>query len=75
MPIYEYMMKCDCKKVVSSVASVENRNKDIEQDCNECEKKVKAKRIFSKPLIKVYDGHFSDFKDSDVLGETEDWED
>jgi len=71
MPIYEYMMKCDCKKVVSSVASVENRNKDIEHDCNKCEKTVKAKRILSKPLIKVYDGHFSDFKDSDVLGETE----
>lgn len=70
MPIYEYMMKCDCKKVVSSVTSVENRNKDIEQDCNECEKKVKAKRIFSKPLIKVTYG-FSDFKDSDVLEETE----
>jgi hypothetical protein len=26
-------------------------------------------------LIKVYNGHFSDFKDSDVLGETEIWED
>jgi hypothetical protein len=26
-------------------------------------------------LIKVYNGHFSDFKDSDILGETEIWED
>ena len=74
MPIYEYMCKCKCKKIVSTIMSVENRNKDITHPCDECGK-VKAKRIFSKPLIKVYNGHFSDFKDSDVLGETELWED
>jgi len=70
MPIYEYQMKCECKKTIESIASVENRNKDIETTCEECGT-VKAKRILSKPLIKIYDGHFSDFKDSDVLGETE----
>ncbi|BAQ85271.1 hypothetical protein [uncultured Mediterranean phage uvMED] len=70
MPIYEYMAKCDCKKIFTSIASVENRNKDITHPCEECGE-VKAKRILSKPLIKVYDGHFSDFKDNDVLGETE----
>ena len=70
MPIYEYVTKCKCKKIVSTIMSVENRNKDIETTCEECGT-VKAKRIFSKPLIKVYNGHFSDFKDSDILGETE----
>lgn len=70
MPIYEYQMKCECKKIVESIASVENRNKDIETTCQECGT-VKAKRILSKSLIKIHDGHFSDFKDSDVLGETE----
>ena len=70
MPIYEYITKCKCKKIVSSIMSVENRNQDITTPCEECGS-VKAKRILSKPLIKVYNGHFSDFKDSDVLGETE----
>ena len=70
MPIYEYVTKCKCEKVITTIASVDNRNKDVTTNCDNCGE-VKAKRILSRPLIKVYDGHFSDFKDSDILGETE----
>ena len=51
MPIYEYMLQCDCKKIIDTVMSVENRNKSIKHNCSECQIEVKAKRVFSKPLI------------------------
>lgn len=51
MPIYEYMLQCDCKKTIDTVMSVEKRNEPIKHNCRECELEVKATRVFSKPLI------------------------
>ena len=31
--------------------SVENRNNPIQHNCDDCDKKVEARRVFSSPLI------------------------
>ncbi len=51
MPIYEYMLQCDCKKTIDTVMSVEKRNEPVKHNCSECKTEVEARRVFSKPLI------------------------
>lgn len=71
MPLYEYITKCKCKRVVDAVSSVDDRNKPINTECPSCKRKVKAARILSRPLIKIHNGVFSDFSDKEVLEQTE----